>query len=97
MLSDLIALIIGLIAHKVTIKAAKNYQIKNIVVSGGVSANKKLRARFQEEGTNNNIFFPDLEFSTDNGAMIAFLGYLKSKKDSASNLEINPYTISDFL
>ncbi len=79
-----------------TFKAAKNYQIKNIVVSGGVSANKKLRTRFLSEGKGNNIYFPDLEFSTDNGAMIAFLGYLKSKKDISSNLEINPRTISDF-
>ena len=79
-----------------TFKAAKNYQIKNIVVSGGVSANKKLRTRFLSEGKDNNIYFPDLEFSTDNGAMIAFLGYLKSKKDISSSLEINPHTISDF-
>ncbi|MEC7677031.1 MAG: tRNA (adenosine(37)-N6)-threonylcarbamoyltransferase complex transferase subunit TsaD [Pseudomonadota bacterium] len=79
-----------------TFKAAKNYQIKNIVVSGGVSANKKLRTRFLSEGKGNNIYFPDLEFSTDNGAMIAFLGYLKSKKYISSNLEINPHAISDF-
>ena len=79
-----------------TIKAAKYYQVKNIVVSGGVSANQKLRTRFLTEGKNHNIYFPDLEFSTDNGAMIAFLGYLKSKKKFTSNLEVNPCTISDF-
>ena len=51
---------------------------------------------FYRKEKDNNIYFPDLEFSTDNGAMIAFLGYLKSKKDISSNLEINPHTISDF-
>ncbi len=79
-----------------TLKAAKNFEIKNVVVSGGVSANKKLRKRFDEEGRDLNIFFPDIEFSTDNGAMIAYIGYLKCKNKLENNLEINPQTTSSF-
>ena len=61
--------------HK-TLKAAKEFNINNIVVVGGVSANKKLRLRFKEEkNINEKVYFPDLQFSTDNGAMIASVSY----------------------
>ena len=78
-----------------TIKAAKMFQIDNIVISGGVSANKKLRERFYKEGSAHKVYFPDLEFSTDNGAMIAYIGYLKSKNKLDNSLEISPQTTSD--
>ena len=44
----------------------------------------------ENEKRNKNIFFPDIAFSTDNGAMIAYMGYLKYHKDIISSLEINP-------
>ena len=76
--------------HK-TLKAAKEFNINNIVVVGGVSANKKLRLRFKEEKNNNEkVYFPDLQFSTDNGAMIAYLGWIKSKLKGDTSLSINP-------
>ena len=47
-----------------------------LVVAGGVGANRELRTRLvaaaQERGA--HVFFPDLEFCTDNGAMIALAG-----------------------
>ena len=69
-----------------TLRAANENSIKNIVISGGVSANKRLRERFNNE-KNNDIFihFPNLSFSTDNGAMIAYLGNLKFKKGEYDN------------
>jgi N6-L-threonylcarbamoyladenine synthase len=50
-----------------------------LVVAGGVGANRELRARLvsalaQRGG---EVFFPDLEFCTDNGAMIALVGALR--------------------
>ena len=58
---------------------------------GGVSANKKLRLRFKEEkNINEKVYFPDLQFSTDNGAMIAYLGWIKSKLKGDTSLSINP-------
>ena len=74
-----------------TLRAAREFNVKNIVVVGGVSANKKLRNRFKKEkDSNNDIYFPDIQFSTDNGAMIAYLGWIKSKSESNTLLNINP-------
>ena len=76
---------------KKTLKAANEFNIKNIVIVGVVSANKKLRYRFQnEKDASINIFFPDMQFSTDNGAMIAYLGWIKSKSNKSTSLNINP-------
>lgn len=61
-----------------TIKAAENLDIKKIAVSGGVSANSKLRKeflKFKNEGY--EIYFPAHEFTTDNAAMIGYTAYLK--------------------
>ncbi len=77
-----------------TLNAAATTNINNIVISGGVSANKRLRERFNKEKNKDiSIFFPDLAFSTDNGAMIAYLGNLKYKKgeyDNSLYIEPNP-------
>ena len=50
---------------------------RRLVVAGGVSANRELRSRLSglAERLGGTVFFPRLEFSTDNGAMIAFAGY----------------------
>ncbi len=51
-------------------KAVSKTGIKTLVITGGVSANKKLRSVFsQAEGF--RVFYPDLKFCTDNAAMIA--------------------------
>jgi N6-L-threonylcarbamoyladenine synthase len=81
-----------------TLRAAREYNIENIVIAGGVSANKKLRARCNIEKDEKKIFFPDMAYSTDNGAMIAYMGWLKSSKISINNsLEINPNPSSRFV
>lgn len=48
-----------------------------LVISGGVSANQFLRQRIAEKIASNKVkvFYPRLEFCTDNGAMIAYAGY----------------------
>jgi N6-L-threonylcarbamoyladenine synthase len=52
---------------------------KQLVVAGGVSANRKLREHLTHlsEKLGVRVFFPRPEFSTDNGAMIAYAGYLR--------------------
>ena len=56
--------------------------IRQLVVAGGVSANKQLQhaliSMFEEEG--GEVFFPRDEYCTDNGAMVAYAGYLRIKK-----------------
>jgi len=64
-----------------TILAAKNLGIKIIAVSGGVSANSRLRDEFNqftEKGF--RVFFPEKRYSTDNAAMIGYLAGLKIKE-----------------
>ncbi|NPA54132.1 MAG: tRNA (adenosine(37)-N6)-threonylcarbamoyltransferase complex transferase subunit TsaD [Aquificae bacterium] len=60
-----------------TIKAAIEFNIQNIVVAGGVSANSRLREKLLEEAKkhNLNVYFPPLYLCTDNAAMVAFTGY----------------------
>ncbi len=56
-----------------TVKAAKKYSAKSVIIAGGVSANKKLRETMQKEVIKNNMqfFTPKFEYCTDNAAMIA--------------------------
>jgi N6-L-threonylcarbamoyladenine synthase len=62
-----------------TFAAAENFDSASIVVSGGVAANRALRARFLEEGKKRGmpVAFPSLAFSTDNAAMIAAAAWPK--------------------
>ena len=62
--------------------------IKQLVVAGGVSANKQLQKAlvnmFDEVG--GQVFFPRDEYCTDNGAMVAYSGYLRIKKGQCDAL-----------
>ena len=60
-------------------KASKEYNIKDIAIAGGVSANSGLREGLQEAATKHdwNVFIPAFQFCTDNAAMIAIAGYYK--------------------
>lgn len=56
-----------------TIRAAKEQGFQRIVVAGGVGANSRLREQLSERFSG-QVFYPRLEFCTDNGAMIAVAG-----------------------
>jgi N6-L-threonylcarbamoyladenine synthase len=60
-------------------RALRDTGLSRLVVSGGVSANQRLRQRFSqlEEKLRARVFYPRLEFCTDNGAMIAYAGYAR--------------------
>jgi N6-L-threonylcarbamoyladenine synthase len=64
------------ILFKKLVKAAKDHNITDIAIAGGVSANSGLRSRLQEEGTQRGwrVFIPKFEYCTDNAAMIAITG-----------------------
>ncbi|MFW5450025.1 MAG: tRNA (adenosine(37)-N6)-threonylcarbamoyltransferase complex transferase subunit TsaD [Methylophagaceae bacterium] len=57
-------------------RALKQTSHNTLVVAGGVSANKALRARL-DAMTNLNVYYPRPEFCSDNGAMIAFAGAMR--------------------
>ncbi len=73
-----------------TIDAAMEFNIKNIVVAGGVSANSRLREKLLNFGKtkNLNIHFPPLYLCTDNAAMVAYTGFKRFKeKHKTINLD----------
>lgn len=59
--------------------ALKQTGLKRLVVAGGVGANRQLRAALDAAAAKRRctVFYPELEFCTDNGAMIAFAGALR--------------------
>lgn len=70
--------IISILLNKLK-KAAVQFDIKNIAIAGGVSANSGLRAALNQaaEELNWNVFIPKFEYCTDNAAMIAIAGHYK--------------------
>jgi N6-L-threonylcarbamoyladenine synthase len=62
---------------------------KTLVVSGGVSANKQLRAGLSAMSTRLGVavHYPRFEFCTDNGAMIAYAGYCRLQAGVIEPLE----------
>ena len=81
---------------KKTIKAAKEYKVKNVMLSGGVAANQELRKQMaqsvKKELPNSNFYIPDSILCTDNAAMIATVAFHKKKpalKQSWLHIEAN--------
>ena len=74
-----------------TIKALKEYNINNLILAGGVAANKGIRESLEKESIENNFSFtyPDKKYCTDNATMIAACGYFLYKKGIRADLEIN--------
>lgn len=72
-----------------TIKAIKTTGIKRVVVAGGVSANKQLRAALIEACRRRRaeVFFPPMSLCTDNGAMIAVAGMTRLMQMSDEELQ----------
>ena len=78
--------IIGILTDKLK-KASKETGIKHIAIGGGVSANSGIRQALKDGETKHGwtTYIPKFEFTTDNAAMIAIVGYLKYlEKDFAS-------------
>lgn len=70
--------IVDVLAHKARAALAQS-GLTQLVVAGGVGANRLLRERLSKDivKRGGRVFYPDLEFCTDNGAMIAFAGALR--------------------
>ncbi|MFV0505651.1 MAG: tRNA (adenosine(37)-N6)-threonylcarbamoyltransferase complex transferase subunit TsaD [Bacteroidales bacterium] len=75
-------------------KAANDYNIKDIAIAGGVSANSGLRSACTKMGVKFswNVYLPKLSFTTDNAAMIAMAGYYKYKKGDFCNIKKAPFS-----
>jgi N6-L-threonylcarbamoyladenine synthase len=73
-----------------SMRAVKQTGYERLVVAGGVGANRLLRARMADAlaTIGARVYYPRTEFCTDNGAMIAFAGYMRlhsGKKMSVSH------------
>ena len=64
--------------------------MKRLVIAGGVSANKQLRQTLAElmQQLGGEVFYPQPQFCTDNGAMIAYAGFLRLKQGQQQDLAI---------
>lgn len=77
-----------------TMRAAKEYAVKSILLSGGVSANKLLRSELQKNTTEAGLkyFQPPLKYTTDNAAMIAIAGYFTYLRNAHPSHKTSPFT-----
>jgi N6-L-threonylcarbamoyladenine synthase len=79
------------ILTKKTMRALKKYNVKNLIVAGGVAANKGLREELTKECAENNINLtvPVMKYCTDNAAMIGAAGYYAYKSGRIAKLDLN--------
>lgn len=71
-----------------TKKAAQAHKTKTVMLAGGVSANKLLRQEFRKNFK--NILIPDMEFTTDNAAMVAAAGAFAEKAHNIFKVQADP-------
>ena len=78
------------ILTKKTMKALDEYNVDNLIVAGGVSANKGLREKLDGicKEKSINLSMPDIKYCTDNAAMIAAAGYYAYKNGIISDIDL---------
>ena len=76
---------------KKTMRAVKEYKVKNLIIAGGVAANNGLRNRFAIlcKQDKVNLSIPKIKYCTDNAAMIGAAAYYAYKKGVIADLELN--------
>jgi N6-L-threonylcarbamoyladenine synthase len=74
-----------------TKKAYQRFKVKNIILAGGVSANRTLIKLFKKVFGSRKIIYPEKSLATDNGIKIAFTGYFFiDKAIDYKDLDIDP-------
>jgi len=78
------------ILSKKTMKALHEYDVKNLIIAGGVSANSGIRNKFTKlcEENDINLTIPNIKYCTDNAAMIAAAGYFAYKKGIRADIDL---------
>jgi N6-L-threonylcarbamoyladenine synthase len=74
---------VEVLVHK-TKKAAEKFKVQSILVGGGVSANQELRRALKK--LKFPVYLPEMKFTGDNAAMIAFAGYQKYLRDKKNEI-----------
>ncbi|MCL2860320.1 MAG: tRNA (adenosine(37)-N6)-threonylcarbamoyltransferase complex transferase subunit TsaD [Oscillospiraceae bacterium] len=71
-----------------TLKALEQLNLNTVALAGGVSANSYIRKAFKElKGI--NVYYPEMQYCTDNAAMIASAGYYRFINGEVSDLSLN--------
>ena len=82
-----------------TIRAMEKYNIDNLILAGGVAANKGIREKFdtlsKQKGF--NFSYPNIKYCTDNATMIAAAGYYLYKNGNTSDLSLNVESSAKFV
>lgn len=77
-----------------TLNAAKKFNVKSILLGGGVTANQKLRDKLNLSLTTSNLpfklFVPPKSLCTDNGAMIAAAAFYNGNRVNFEKIKTNP-------
>jgi N6-L-threonylcarbamoyladenine synthase len=79
-------------------KAAVQYQINEIAIAGGVSANSGLRKSLQETAVELGwkVYVPAFEYCTDNAGMVAIAGYQKYLANDFVGQDVSPLPRMEF-
>ncbi len=82
--------VVGILTKK-TKRALKEYHVENLIIAGGVAANKVLRESITQmcEEENIKLNIPALSYCTDNATMIATAGFYAYKKGRSADLTLN--------
>ena len=83
--------VVGILVKK-TMKAIKEYNVKQLLLAGGVSANSGLRKSLDVacKELNVELLKPDLKYCTDNAAMIGAAAYWAYKRGDRAGFDLNP-------
>ena len=81
---------------KKTMKALKFYNVDNLIVAGGVAANKGLRQALTEacKKASVNLIIPEMKYCTDNAAMIGAAAYYAYKRGDIAGLYLNAKAVT---
>jgi N6-L-threonylcarbamoyladenine synthase len=84
------AAVVDVLAAK-TLAAAAELGLRDITMAGGVSANLELRERLgaAARAGGRRLFYPELQYCMDNGAMIALVGRMRMERGERSPLTLN--------
>ncbi len=85
------------IISKKTMRAIKEYDVKQLLIAGGVAANSGIRNKFKDlcEKENIDLLIPPIKYCTDNAAMIGCAAYYASIYDTTSYMDSSVFSTSD--
>ena len=94
--ADIARAFVDAVVDTMVIKCRRAMQVtglNQVIAAGGVSANKQLRMELEQmvNGEGGRIFYPRPEFCTDNGAMIAYAGYVRLNNGQSEPLKFAAY------